>query len=685
MKKETVSAIPVREFLKYTSKELLDNFRTNTYVLFEDDVLSFMYYKEIILTRYLLDLDVIKNYKEINIPHTYNIANYFTNGIFTAKSINSFFSVMLADIVNKLLKKNGDYSMLSKVYERMYEINNEIYNDIGYGKIEFSSSANILDYLEIQMHPKLIQAIQKVEETKEESDIYKAYDVLDSILRYDQAYAHNPISKAYVSGMVNANQIKQVLAPRGYVTEIDGSIFKYPIASSYTLSMKNIYELAVESRPGAKSLFLSNIAVQDSEYLAREIQLVTMAIENIVMGDCGTKKYEKWYVRPEDGTVKTDLGNLIGKYYLNEETGTEDMITKEHRHLISKNIKIRSPLYCAIGDKTKICSKCFGELTFGLRKLGMDQEDIELNVGLGHMAPTTATAKITQSILSTKHLTSSASNADIVLEGDALKFFVVKEKDGYSFKPNVLRENKTRTFIIIRQNELFGIKDIKTVEDINKLDISRISTIESMVIMTESPITGRNFYSIVVKSGNKYGSFTHKFLEYVIEKGYTLDTQDRYVIDVTDWRFTSPIMKLPRIEYSFLALAKELKSKLKTMKNVRRGVKGKETSESLLQSIFNLVNSKLDINLALFEIMVYAFTILDNEKFNYSLGRNTDNDEVSDIKHIIPGRSLSAAYAWESTIKTIFDPISFTNENRMDHPLDVMIKPAEVIKDYYGI
>ena len=663
--------VHVREFLKFKPIDMFYNYRTDNKVIFEDNIIILVKHRDMILTRYLLE--VLECYPELPIVSDYLINNFYSsNGMFTSKTINNCFETMLKDIVLKICQVKNDYSRLNKLYYNMYKAVESVYNEVAYGSIEYSSSSSILDYLEIQMDPRLLEAIADVDKYKNVDSINHAYAVFDDIVRNDPKYRDNPISKAYIAGMINANQIKQILGPRGYLTEIDGSIFKYPIASSFTLGMKTIYDLAIESRSGAKALFLSNKAVQDSEYLARELQLVTMVVEKLVKTDCGNRDYINWYVRPSTDEHKGDLGNIIGKRYLDDDN-VEKIITKNDKHLEGKTIKLRSVLNCKLKHKGQVCSHCFGELSYGV----FDHSN------LGHYATATITQKITQSILSTKHLTTSATTGSVKLEGDSKIFFTTKDNDGIAFKPGILTKGKMKHYIVITQEEAFGLKDIRTVEDIPKLDITRVSRIESMVIIAENDV-GRKYFNTIIKDGNKYGSFTHKFLEYIVNTGYKLDSKDRYVIDVSGWKYVSPIILMPQLEFSFLELSKTVKKLFKYIKvyKTKDGRASKETPESLLQKFFDLINSKLNINIALMEVMIYAFTIKSMADNNYELARNVDKQEVTDITHIMPNRSMGGNYAWEDIAQSIVSASSFRRTHRMNHPLDVMLKPNEVVKEY---
>lgn len=663
-------AVPIREFFKFTPKQVLDGLKKNVNILFEDNVVVKMTSRELILNRYILDLLTLV--PDMPIVSKYNIVNYYTNGIYTSKTFNKCFEVILQDIVHMFVKPAGNRKLLESVYAKMYIVFNDIYNEVVYSINEYSTSINIMDFLEIQFDDELLDAMRKVDAEKTVESVNNTYSILDKIIRTKPELKNNIIARGYISGTFNGNQLKQMLASRGYVTEIDSNIFKYPIASSFVLGLNNLYDISIESRAGAKALFLSNKAVQESEYFARELQLVTMAIEHLVDGDCGNTDYLDWFVRPASMAGKSDIENLVGKYYLNDKNELE-VITSKHKHLEGKNIKLRTALNCKMEDKRCVCTTCFGELSYGMHK----------HTNIGHISSTAVTQKLTQSILSTKHLTSSATSNDIILDDTAKVFFNVRNKNMYAFKAGLIGKVKTSYKMIISQTDAFGIKDLNPSVDVYKLNPTRVSHIESIIMVATQNGGKDEYFPIVIKDANKYGSFTYEFLDYILKEGYQLDDNDRYVVNLDNWTTTTPIIFMPQLEYNFLALAKNIKSVFKHM-DVIKGERSSDTPESLLQKLFDLVNTKLDVNIALLEIIVYAFSVMSIKDNNYDIGRNSEDTQLMRIKGIITNRSLGAGYAWEEVIRNILSPRSFDGHNAIGHPLDVMIAPNEVIKHHYG-
>ena len=662
--------LPIRELFKFTPEELRDNLHTDLDILFEDDVVIHMNYREIILTRFIMGIyDAIPNVKIVS---KHCIKNYYTNNFLTSKTINTALEHVIKDVVEIYCKPNNDRSILDLLYYNMQQLFNYIYNRLTYVNQAYCNSITVNDLLEIQMVPELLEAIKDVNVKRDYPSVTRTYEVLDKIIRTDKRFTNNVISKGYISGAINANQVKQLLASRGYIAELNKTIFKYPIASSFTLGMSNIYELAIESRSGAKALEMSHKAIQDSEYFARKLQLITMIVERLVDGDCGSKEYLSWYVRPKDDTQKyhlpnveisqkSDLPNLLGKYYLNEETGQEEMITSKHTHLEGKTIKLRSALNCCLEDKHAICSKCFGELTYSIPK----------HFNLGHYCTTVMTEKLSQSILSTKHLTTSASSGAIILDEVASKLLLVKNNH-YYFKPNVLN-NKMKWTITVNQFEANGLLGLKSNVDIYKLSVNRVSLIKSIVLTSTNLKTGEiNTYHIDIGDKHKRGSFTYEIIEHITNNGVKLDNEDNYVIELDNFNPKKPIIVVPEIEYDFSKLVDNISKKFDTISPEE------DVIEVFLQTIFDLINTKLDLNIALLEVIVYAFTVASIEKRDFSLGRNSKDRKILKSAAIVPVRSLGVGYGWEKILNDlIFSPTSFYGYNAVDHPMDVVIKPRK--------
>ncbi len=651
----------VRDFLSFTPIELLNGLKKNLYVKFEDGNVKYLSANEIITNRFMWEM-IRRAFPTLSISSKYSVDNYYTNGIYTSKSLNKMFEVMFRDIVQH---DHGSRENLPMMFKTMQEIFNDIYNDLVVNKADYAMSLNILDFLTIQFQTPIIESIIKVKEEMTNESITESYRVLDHEIYHNPDLKDNPLAVGYIGGTFNVNQVKQLLAARGYITEINSKIFQRPVASSFTLGLRGLYDLTVESRSSAKALFMSTKDIQSTEYTSREFQLATMPVKDLVDGDCGNRDYIKWNVKGPEITGKSDLVNLVGARYYDPVDKVEKYINKSDRHLEGTEILLRSAHNCKLPNKHAICTACFGELSYNIHKY----------YSLGHLCSATLGQAVSQAVLSTKHHNMSAVTAAIILSGTASDWFNVKNKNNYAFKPNLIKGIKGKVNLIITQDQA-DIRGLDNKVDVYKLNPQRVSRIESFLIQVITDKGEETVYPILVRDGQKYGSFTYEFLDYISKVGHPLDNFDRYVIDLSGWTTATNILTLPQIEYNFLALSNAVKSRFKYMSTKN----GANTPESVLSQVFDIVNSKLNINIALLEVMVYAFTAMDVKNKNYDLGRNTEKQDMVDIYSILGKKSIGGLYAHERVIGPMLSFRVANGRNNYSHPLDVFIKPAEVVK-----
>ena len=633
-------SVKVDKLLYLDKQELMDRLTSNINLVYHDGVVVSKP-QETIMMAYILS--VLRDTKTPLLVE-YHITNFYNNGLFSKDTINKCYEV----IVKRLVEHNPEYQdrkKLAGIYKQIFQINNDIYNNIACKQLRSVSSIHICDLLELQLQDDLLEALFQARQKPSIDTINNTYVVLDNVIN---RLRNNTVSKYYLSGTVNANQIKQLLGSRGYITELNNAIFPKPVVSSFTLGMNTLYELAIESRAGAKALHLSNKAVQETEYFARELQLLTMSLERLVDTDCfkeyGEGEYLEWMINNEN-----DLSLLQGKWLDNDT-----VISKDDHHLINNVVKLRSVLNCRLPNPQEVCTKCFGTLAY----------TIATHSNIGHFCATVVTQKLTQSILSTKHLSSSAIGNSIQITSDLDNLFHVRNNNTY-IRASV-NPNKTKISLRILQSEfkqLSVLRNVSNLEKVNPINISRIYNLGVIVNGEE--------YMLFKPTRNRYVSLSHPMLFYLLDIYKELDlTTDYCDIDLSRFiseRHGEPIIVIPNMEYNFLSLSKAIKSVFRNLDPE------KHIPENVLQEVYNLVNSKLNVNLSILETIVAAFQCRQQD---YVLSRDPKNRRMVKSTAIIRNRSLSAAYDWEKVLENTLSPFSFYRTGVLPHPLDSIIIPS---------
>lgn len=687
-----MEAVEVQEFLNFTFDQINAELHTPVNVKFSDGVLQ-LSPNEIKFNRIVWD--VFKVITNVPIRKKHSITEHYVNGIFTGGSFLKVLECIFSDVIEYCCKPTHSRVILNDYfYEKCQDIYNEVYNKIVCEKVEYCTSVDVLDFMEIQFQPKLLNAMRALDKDKSEKALEHAYNSLHDVIMNTPELKNNSVSKGYISGNFKRDQVKQILGPRGFVAELTSMLFQEPVCSSLLFGLRSNYEIAVESRTAAKSLHVSHQAIEQSEYLARTLQINTMRIQRLVDGDCGSDKYFEWYVDPNPLIGKSELNLLVGKHYLDEETGELKTVKSSDTHLVGKTLKLRSPIHCKHPDQKCICVACLGELSYG----------IPYPTNIGHMAATEFTEKISQSILSTKHLTMSAKSIDFELGPTEAIYLSKVGDDGLRLNTKGYNTKKFQYDLFIRQDSARGLSGMNANTSIERLAPERITRIDDIALrITDSK--GREEYqsfqiafskNLVNKKklthGSKvYGYLTTEFLEYII-KGvngkptYSLETgTDHYVINLNSWlddpkydRDKVKIIKYPKLEYSFIQLTKEVKGSV-TAKGIDELGESEKTVEGLIQHLFNVLNHKLDINLGLIEIVGCAFTVLDIQNGDAHVGRAL-SQKIASIREILSNISLGVAYGFERHNTAILNPVTFRHNN-VNHPLDVYLMPSEVIQD----
>ena len=613
-------------------------------------------------------------------PKTPLLPEHYVEHVLKGAPLNSETHLRLAENVIRTVEQHNlitHYDEREKINQYVYiDCCERLHNQMVIASKRHVAPIGLWDIIEVASHPEIKQAVSEI--TFDSSSINAAYSVVERVMKTDKSIRSNGLVKAYYAKIVNFQQICQIVAARGFPTEFDGRIFRTPIRSNYLTGVKDIYEFAADSCGARKALANSEKPLQEAEYFARRLQILTMSVERIAPGDCGSTKYLNWIVRPpqfDDTGTKVYAGDLEfmkGKYYHVEGESQYRIITGDDPTLYGKTLKLRSGIFCTHPDPHSICEVCFGQLSRNVSRFD----------NLGHIASATMTEQTSQSVLSTKHLVVSGVGAPIVMTAGRSRYFeLTQTKTGYIFKKEY---ESQQPLIVVSPKEVIGLSDIGSDIDLDEVNPEHISYISSVDIITRHRgITTNN--SVELQQGNRKGVITLEFLKFLKAKyidfnKWEHDERNNFVFNLEGWDYSKPMFRLPSMEYSFSEHSQEI---ARTVESNMKDIGDREKPDSpavTLQQLFNLVNAKLWVNLAALEVIVYATMI--PSKHNYSLARNAKHPIMGVAKRIIAGRSIGAAFAYERHTELLTNPKTFIPHNRPNSIFDVFVSPREVVEEY---
>jgi hypothetical protein len=664
--------LPIKKVL--TDFSINSNTLSDTFieVVFDDGKSELMTGGDIDLMRYIFKLIDNCEYP-IGYLHKYNPVNYYVNDAPSSDTVNKCFQCIKEDIIKHIGIDNPDLQEISLKYDRyMFEITSDIFNNLYKTMISGVYGVNSFDIVEISRHPKIVEARQVVEDDPKYENIERIYKIADEVIKSDDISPGNGLKKLYLSGIGSKGQILQLIAIRGYCSEIDSTIFKYPITSSFNSGLNNLYDLGVESRTAAFALTSSTTSITKSETLSRLMQLAGVYLERLYPGDCGSTEYLTWYVEPKTDEYVGDLKNIQGKYYKITLAEAKWKVIKEtDKHLEGKEILIRDTTKCKLKDKHGVCSVCFGELSY----------NVPYRSNVGQLTSTNLSQAASQALLSTKHHVGSAGTSGVYLDEETKKIFF--DNNGTLQVHNDLFNTYEKIILMINSSELSSVLSIKDRKTLNKINTDKLSRVETIDALLMSGDEATNAVRCPIKYNGRYGILTKKLLQYIVDGNYTIDN-NRVIIELTTLNKKMPILKLEEKNYSFYEMVSELEKLIKTRSILKGGI-SRDSIDELVKKVFYLVNkTSLNINLTNISAMLYTYLTKDLPNGNFDLGRNytSSRPELVSLSNAIDNRSASAALLYDAANSKLADTSLFKTENKPSHPYDVLFFPQERIEEY---
>lgn len=552
-----------------------------------------------------------------------------------------------------------------------YEVTNKLYNDFTYKLEAYVTSLNILDFIEVMDHPAIFEANSNIKPY--EASISHTHGEIERVLMDPAELKGNPISRIVKTDPKTIGQVMQCVGPRGTLTDIDSTIFRQPVLVGYAEGLRSLYDSMVESRSAAKALMYTKDPVAESEYFNRKMQLLAATVKRVrglgpmrdpntgalvkdpVKKDCGSKSYRTFKVR------SGDLAALAGKYYLTEGGGL-DTVKLTDRHLIGKNINMRSVFDCRINDREGVCATCFGDLSLSIPAF----------TNIGHQCSTKLCEMVSQAVLSTKHLDRSSSVDELPLSDFERKYIRLGSD------PNAIglstRLAGKHIKLIVKGEEAKNLSDIVYAKAVTDLPVGRVTELSEVEI--ETTHKGQLDKAIIpISIGSRLSSFNHRMLEYIKQHGWELTETGDYIIDLKDWNHDDMIFELALKHINMVDFMKSIEHMIKA------GIKGKAIKTlkdfddpwSALLELYTLVSSKLTVNISHLEIIVLSTMIVSAKEYNYNIPLPGEEFEFGPYADNIAFRSMSAQFAFEKQMPALYDVKSYIVRDRPSHPLDAMV------------
>ncbi len=538
---------------------------------------------------------------------------------------------------------------------------NDYYNDMTERLESFATTLSMPDILDVMAHPQVLEVNQNV--SSSDKSIVHAHRTIERVLKDPKELETNSLARSVRSGLVKIGQVLQCVGPRGSVTDIDSNIFPYPTQTGFAAGLYRFYDSFIESRTAAKSLTFTEKPLQDTEYFNRRLQLLAATILDIYDGDCGTPDYLTWHMSAGD------LAAFAGKYYLLPDgNGALGVVQDDEwcrKNLVGKTLKIRSVLHCDTPDSGYVCATCYGDM----------HRSIPYGTNIGHVAATSLCKQASQQVLSVKHLDTSASSSGLRLSEYEQRYVRLGNDPNLLFLAQRLEGMKV--FLYVRSVEAERLPEVKSVENIEVLLPTHVSQLAQVGFKVVDSIGKFDADLVQVSNGSRTSSLSREMLAYLRQHSWKLTPEGDIEIDLTHWDVDQPLFSTPRRQENMLDYMATIEKFLKAVKRggAVKSLKDFDTVDDALRGFFELVSSRLFVNIIHQELLVKACQVRSSRHRDYRVPLRGNKVEFGKFDFNIFNRSEGPAMAYQNHKQQWNNPATYLVNKRPPHPLDQILLP----------
>lgn len=637
-----IVAMPREEVWRLYESSLEESYA----IRYEDGITVITPGPHLLFNRYVWELFTL--HPKTPIPSTCNMLSIDDLGCYNADTHIRLLETVFRHICqsNGILYYQDKEPMTKKVYEIIDLLHNEVVLRIS----AHVSTIDATDFVNVIQDPLVVSMQENFRPTAESVD--RAYKETRNYMT--NASGNNRFVAAYRSKSINDKQANQCIGPRGFMSDLGRTVFRKPIGAGFIRGMETLYDMMTESLTAAKSLNANEKNISDSEYASRRIQILTMVVQRVVNGDCGSTNYAKTILTP------ALLEAMQGKYYLTE-AGTLSAFTGSETHLLNTEVQVRSVFGCTMQNSTRICSCCLGQIAHNFKE----------NSNLGYTFTAFLMEKITQAIMSTKHLTHSVKKSAVKLEGLANKYLYANEDGDLFFHRDV---DLTGLHLVLPNSSLSKLVDVLNLSSKTNVDLARIGEIEEVIVRdTRTRVPTNEKLYLAYK--DRLCIITRALLEHIRDSEHESDSRGNFIVPLEKFDKTKPIFNNPLKEANIVAFAKRIASVIETDKD-----KIADPQEKL-HLLLDTVAERFKMNYSILEVLVYATTAFNPLNGNYKLGRNSSSVVTEKSTELFRHRDFAALGVYQGQNAEIYKHsiYAFSNVKKQNHPMAVFFAPQQAI------
>lgn len=597
-------------------------------------------------------------------PETPLVSDYFC-GSFTFNS--SLVTNVYSAIANGIIQQYYDKVNFDNFAQEIYQEINRFYNMIVLRMPAYVETMDARDYVNVLYNETINQLRQDCISNPTSKNIQLFYDKMKETLADKTFMRGNALTETMRAGLRPIGQILQCVGIRGLVTDYDSTVFRGAITDCFGTGLKNMSDFIKETRSATKALMFQVDPIRDTEYFNRRIQLINQPLKHVFKGDCKTSNTLPWDVEPGD------IKSLAGRYYL-DETNTIQVIRANDvrsNQLTGKRIALRSPSMCGWAHHGGVCQTCLGQLSLTIPE----------GTNIGHLAAYTIGEKITQAVLSVKHLDSSANIKEIALDKNDLRYVRLdaKRTELILFNPRLEKFVKSKDLKLLLPIESVGnLTQAMNVENLTNLSIYKVSQLSKIGVRyiedkgTDNEMEITDW--VTVSGPSRLSSLSLPFLEHIRKTRY-VQTDPKFIeVTLDGWDFAIPALQLPQKQINMLDFMKQFSVMLECgpREKAKKGLDPSKPEDmaTYIRRLYDFASQHISLQLVYLEIAALAVTVNDLENDDLRLPLDVLRRDFASSDTLMHYRSIGSALVYEEQSNIMQNAKSFFMHNRVSHPMD---------------
>ena len=460
---------------------------------------------------------------------------------------------------------------------------------------------------------------------------------------------------------INPRQYKEFANNIGTKPDGRGGVFPTAINNSFiTGGVSDVVDYMIESSSGRTAQILSKVNVGSSGHFARLLGLNNQ--DSFLHPDpnyvCDSVNFEEIEIKSKD-----HLQNMVNKYYRLYPNGMDHCITRFDYHLIGKKIYLRSPMTCASAARGDgVCYKCYGDLAFSNR-----------DINIGKIAAELLSSKLTQRMLSAKHLLETVINK-IIWNQEFFEFFEL-ESNVVTILPDLNTKNMK---LIIRPEAI----QLESEDEDRSYDEEEggIAFMESYnEYITEFDVETEEGEIFTVTSENREKLYITNDLNDIIRKKAYPEDGD-IIIPMSELKDKETGDSLPI--FLIVIMNNDLSKSLDRLKEIidKNSVTESMDRHQILQAFMDtIIEGNLSINIAHCEvILMNQLRAIDDilEKPQWEYPSETAR-VISLNKALTNNPSITNSLSYQRIAKALYNPLTFRKHKPSFMDLFFMEQPQE--------